>query len=375
MNDFFDIADFGAIRDGIADDTIPFQQALNEAGSRINKGPQTVYYSGIPAISSPLIIPPLVTLQGNHAARTEIPEPKNKIKALSTFTGNAMLKMIDQVSGNYSIQSYGQSIKDVTLDGSAAKAKALFSGIRSEGLVRGIKLHNVSIFQVSDRGIQNSSLNSATGYSWHADNVQVGGAGVDGFRLSGLTDGTWINCRAIGCGRHGWYIDGCPNSLWSNCRSEWSKQHGWLITSNWGTGRGSGGALFSNCSTDRNNFDGFNVSVIGNSSLGFTNINARRDGRNNGLGGSGYSGFRINGSTMPISIDNLFVYPGVDDSGNGTVSPDYGFRAQNSTWVRVNSGYLHARVTPHQNMGGNTFYEVSSGVGKATGDTVSPVRS
>jgi hypothetical protein len=285
-----------------------------------------------------------------------------------------MIRMVDQIIGGYPFQSYGQVIENLALDGRPAKANTLFSGIRTEGVVRGVRVRDVSVMHVSDRGLQTATANNGIAFSWEVQNLQALACGSDGFRIAGMTDTTFLNCRALGCGRHGWYIDGCANSTWTNCRSEWSGQQGWNLDGGWGGNTGSGGAQFLNCSTDRNNFNGWLIKATGNAPLAFTNLMCRRDGRNGGAGGSGYAAVRVEGATMPITIDNLTVYPGVDDDGNGTNSPNYGFRALNSTWVSVNSGYLHAAVTPHQDGGGNGKYSVASVVGRATGPTLTPTR-
>jgi hypothetical protein len=370
----FDAADYGARLDGATDDTAAIQTAINAAAAHTgNARSKIVHIAGIARISAPLLLPPLVTLRGGHAARAETPTPPAMIKALATFTGTAMIRLLDQDTGGYSTVSYGQRICDLTLDGGAAKTTATFSGIRSDGLVRGVLLQNVSIFQVSDRGVQTASANGRTAYSWNLDNVQVGAAGLDGFRLSGMTDTTIIGCRAIGCGRNGWFLDGMPNSTFTNCRAEWNLV-GWHIYSNWGTGAGAGGGMWVNCSTDRNTQDGFYLASLGTAPMAFANIYCRRDGRNTGTGAGGYAGFRIDGATTPISINNLVVYPGVDDDGTGTNSPQYGLRANAATWVSLTSGYLHAASTPHQNTSGNTYYHVAPGVGQATGPTTAPTR-
>lgn len=356
------------------DNTTGIQQALNDAGA-LATGDRRVLVPGTARISVPLVVPPFVSLEGTHAARNDTPSQPGKIRATAGFTGSAMVKFLDQTTGGYSVISFGQRLLNITLDGSLAYAGAqVYSGVRADGVVRGVRLDNVTVQNVTDRGIHVASANGGNPYSWHCDNVQVLAAKVDGFRLPTMTDGTFINSRAIGCGRHGWYIDGCANSTFTNCRAEWNTQNGWNLDGGWGTGTGSGGTLFTNCSTDRNGFNGFLVKATGNPPLRFSNIMTRRDGRNGGAGGAGYAGFRVDGATCPIIIDGITCFPGVDDDGANAASPQYGLRVNGATWVDVGSGYLHAVSGAVSDLGGNTYFNVSSRVGRATGPTSAPVR-
>lgn len=370
-----DVRLYGALGDGSTDDTAAIQSALNAA---YNGGGPWGKVVTLPAgftfrISAPLVIPPYVTLRGGYQVRGSNTQA-TCLKSTAGFTGSAMLLMVDQATGGYAVPSYGQVIENVTLDGGAAKAFATFSGIRANGSVKGVTLRNVAVVDVSDRGVQSATVSSANPYSWQIENVQVSAPGVDGFRLSGMTDTTMVGCRVIGAGRYGYNLDGMANSSFTACRAEWSGQRGWFIASNWGSGNGSGGATWVGCSTDRNDQDGFWVEATGTATLTFSGCVARRDGRNAGAGFGGYSGFAVVGATTPVVVDGLAVFPGVDDGGGGHNSPQNGVRVATSTWFGLGSGYVHADGTAILDGGGNGALLIGTAVGRATGTTAAPVR-
>jgi hypothetical protein len=377
INDWqiINVVEFGAAGDGTTDDTTAIQAALDAAYTDSATVPQgrTVYLpAGTFRISAPLTIPPYVTLRGPYAMRgTNI--QKSIIKPMSTFSGTAVLTMVSAASGGYLTRSEGQRFVDITIDGDVLPGTT--TGILATGDVHGVVMHNVSIDAVTDRGVQTVTDGSGNPFSWYLNNVQVSTATLDGFRLASATDSTLIDCRAIGCGRHGYYVSAMANSIFTDCRSEFSGQQGWNIADSWGTGTGSGGAVWNGCTTDRSERNGFLITATGSATLQFNGIVCRRDGRNANGGGGGYAGFAASSATAPVQVDGLVVYPGVDDDGTGTNSPQIGFISTGSTWVSLGSGYLHAQTTAFTDGGTNTFLQRGPGVGLATGSTTAPTRS
>jgi hypothetical protein len=364
-----DIRDFGATCGGVADDTAAIAAALAQADAGPDK---TVYLPGTPVISAPLRPMPFVTMVGDYATRATDIEYGPRLIASASFQGAAMILMTEDMAGGGRV-SFGQTFERLTLDGTRAKSRATFSGIRADGIVRGARLRDVSIRNVSDRGVHGAPVNGRGPYSWQFDNVQVIHPGVDGFRLTGMTDATFTGCRAIGAKRHGWWIDGCANSTWSQCRAEWCGGEGWNITGGWGSGIGAGGGVWQCCSTDRSGRNGFLVAASGTPPLIFSNIMNRRDGRNGGLGGGGFSGFLVKDSTCPVVVGFLSVYPGVDDDGGAVNSPQYGARRINSPYARLTSGFLHAAEFPWADDMSPVW--VDGSVGRASGTTDNPFRS
>ncbi|MGV9001832.1 MAG: glycosyl hydrolase family 28-related protein [Candidatus Saccharimonadaceae bacterium] len=347
---------FGAVGNDTADDTVAIQTALNAC----DEGGTVLFPVGQYRISAPLSVPPYVRLQGSYGMRGQstLTSIASRIKPLASFTGAAAIVLLDKEQGSYSKDNEGIIIKDLTLDGSALGA-TLASGIKATGLVHGVQLVNLNISYFTDRGLFTTSFTRADTtiqipYSWYMENIQVWATGSDGFRLASLTDSIVNNCRAIGTGRHGFYINGMANSTFTNCRAEWSTQHGFWLQGSWGTGQGSGGTIFTNTTTDRNKFDGIRVESTGSAAILFNGLMLRRDGRNGGTGGGGYTAMRVINATTPIHISDLIVYPGVDDDGTSTNSPEIGFTASGSLYTNVVSGFIHAATTAWLDGGLNT---------------------
>lgn len=370
--------DYGAAGDGATDDTAALQAALNAtpAGGACVLGAKTY------AISSPLTLPPGVTLLGPVLGRrvdqvsTEVPIAA-KIKCLPGFLGAAAILLLDKEQGGYSGDNNGSRIVGVNLDGSAI-ASGSVDGIKATGLVHDVIISNVWIYSFSHNGLTTSSytrLDSSTPhpYSWVMHDVAAHNCQNNGFSLNGLTDSDLLEVHALGSGAHGFFLATMANSHVVSCHAEWSTQHGYYVTGGWGTGTGPGGAVFSACTTDRNGHNGFYVDATGNGTLRFVGCEARRDGRNGGAGGSGYAGFATNGSTMPIVLD-LVTYPGVDDDGSGTASPDYGASFASSANISVIGGHLHGVLAGWHDSGGNTFLRRAMNVMESTGPTSSPSR-
>jgi hypothetical protein len=367
---------FGATGNGTTDDTAAIQAAINSAFVNSATVPQggVVYFPvGTYMISTPLVVPPYVTLQGTYMQRGSVANVV-AIKATSTFVGSGLVTMVDATTGGYLTTSEGQRFFNLTIDGTLLGA-TVAAGILATGLVHGVMMKDVSVNGATGDGVQSVTNGSGHPYSWYLEDVQISNAGIDGFRFDSVTDSTFIGCRAIGCVRRGWYVNGLANSTFYGCRSEFSGERGWYITGSWGTGQGSGGAVWTNCSTDRSTQDGVYIDATGSPVLQFVGLMLRRDGRNGNTGGGNFSGLTCVSATVPIMISGIGVYPGVDDDGSGTTSPQRGINSTGSTWVVVDSGYIQGATTAVNDGGTNTLFAVGPTVGIATGTTAAPTRS
>ncbi|EPD63186.1 right-handed parallel beta-helix repeat-containing protein [Streptomyces sp. HGB0020] len=371
VRDWLNVIDFGAKGDNVTDDTAAIQAAL----AACPMGGVVYLPAGAYRTSAPLTIPPAVTLMGTHTNLMSVVglvDPPCYIKPLSTFVGDAVIKFLDAAMGGYSTISAEHRILNVMIDGSDYTDPGM-DGIRAVGNVQNVGLRDVTIRRVTGAGINTAENAGFFPYSWRCHRVMVDNAGWHGFAVQVMTDVTLIDCQAIGCGANGFEIANAANSQMIGCRAEWNDNNGIHITGDWATGTGSGGMLVGDCSTDRNGFNGVLVDATGHAPIQIENLHTRRDGRNNGAGGGGYAGLNCDGATVPVLVGMVTCYPGVDDDGTQTNSPQYGARFTGNTYVAVDSGFLHADTAGWSDGGGNAILRRGPNIGERTGTTAAPV--
>lgn len=369
---------WGATGDGATDDYAAIQAGLDA----LSPGAILFLLPGVYRTSLPLVIPPGCWLEGSHGNRvnnaslaTEV-AILSYIKPLSTFTGAAALRMLDREEGSYAADNAGQRIMHVALDGSSLGGSTI-DGIKATGYVHDVYMDNVSVFGFPHNGVTATSYTrsvvpggSQHPYSWTLNNVISQGNANIGFSMNGTTD-TWMShCQAIGNTSYGFFLAAMANSTYTSCRSEFNSR-GYYITGSWGTGTGSGGGTWLGCSTDRNTQHGYHIDATGSAPLNIIGPYCRRDGRNSGTGGGSFAGIFGDSSTCPINIVSPNIFPGVDDSGSGTNSPQIGIRESSCTFLGVSGGgYVHAATTA---LSGNILR--GPGLQTATGSTASPTRA
>lgn len=332
---------FGADPTGAADSTAAIQNALNAAPNG-----QPVYLpAGVYKTTAPLTLPAGSVLLGASGwDNYSYGDVGTAIKPSAAFAGTEVLYMADVSSAS----TQGSVIRHLGIDGSALTVTA--DGIRVFGPVHGVVLQNVfisactgwGINQLTDPGV--SSGNTCP-FGWSVDHVRVHECAGGGANLPAHTDSTWIDIYVLGCGNtsgHGFAITGAPsNSHFTNCRAEWTGTgDGFHLTGSWNTGTGSGPFTMTGCSTDRNQLNGFYCDATGKAPVIVSNCIFRRDGRNSKSGGGGYAGIQLSSTSVPLFFSNITVFPGVDDDGTGTNSPQYGVSFASSTFVQILSGYV-----------------------------------
>ncbi|MFE5258228.1 right-handed parallel beta-helix repeat-containing protein [Streptomyces coelicoflavus] len=367
VRDWLNVLDYGAQGDGVTDDTVAIQAALNACPM----GGIVYAPGGSYRTSTTLSVPPGVTLTSTHTNLMTVPnlvDPPCYIKPLATFEGNAVISFLDEIDGGYATISAEHRIVKVMIDGSDLTAPGV-DGIRARGNIQNVQLIDVTVRQVTGAGVHTEANAGKFPYSWRLTRVMVDNVGWHGFALEVMTDITLIDCQAIGCGANGFEISNAANSHAIGCRSEWNVNNGFHLTGDWAVGTGSGGMLLGDCSTDRNGYNGILVDATGNPPIQLDNIETRRDGRNGGAGGGGYAGLACAGATVPVIVGLLTCYPGVDDDGTQENSPAYGFRATGCTYVSVDAGFLHADTAGWSDAGDNTILRRGLNIGERVGTT------
>lgn len=356
----------GAKGDGTTDDTAAIQAALNTAPS----GGGVYLPAGVYVTSAPLTVPPQVTFLGAHGGHID-DLTGGVIKPKSTFSGSAVILLVDQATGGYSQVSAEQRIEKISVDGSNLSGSTI-DGILATGYVHGVYLTDVQIRHIPNHGVNTTSNGSGSPYSWRATRVHVSSPGGIGISAS-QTDATWTDCEVIGAGSHGWFVGGAANSVFIGCRAEWSSLDGFNLGSSTGTSAGSGGPTFVGCTTDRNSHNGVSIpsAASGNGPVTIVGCTFRRDGASDTT--TGYAGININGAAEPVTITGCTVYPGTNDDGTGNATPKYGISVTSATGpVSINGGHFHAITEAVHDGGSNTRMARGVNVSERTGTTSSP---
>ncbi|MFD9276913.1 glycosyl hydrolase family 28-related protein [Streptomyces mirabilis] len=366
----------GAAGDGVTDDTAALQAAIDACPPG-----GTVYFPrGVYKTTATLDLKSGVTLLGSHSNLMVGPGMGDGdypcyIQAAGPFTGTSVIQIIGDADGTHPAISGEQRISNLMIDGSQLAGTSV-DGLYARGNVQNVVLDDFCVRQMPNNGIVTAA--NAGGqwpFSWRMRHVMADGCHAHGFLFSLMTDLTAIDCQAIGSWANGWVLTNLPNSQLTNCRAEWCGNHGYLINGDWGNGAGSGGAVFTGCSTDRNGWDGIHVSAAGTAPLQFNGLMLRRDGRNGGTGGGGYAGLAVAASGMPVIASNVTCFPGVDDTGTSTSSPQYGVSVTgSSTLLQLDDASLHA-ATRGLNSDNTSTVMLGQNVAYATGPTSAPVRS
>ncbi|AUG87409.1 minor tail protein [Streptomyces phage Percastrophe] len=363
-------ADF--VGDGLQDQ-LAIQQAVDAAFAL--GGGIVQLSSGVFHTTAPVTLHPAVTLQGVHGDQIFNPDQTTSLSYIqpsATFMGGAAIVLLGQTAGGYTEKSAEQRIRHLTINGDESPAG--IHGIQGSDYIHGVTLEDVGIVRVTGKGIYTFTENASQPFSWTMRRVMVDNSVGVGIHLINHTDFTGIDVISIGAGSDAFVLSNMPNSRMIGCRAEWSEGHGYKIEGNWGTGSGSGGMIFSACSTDRNRANGFDITSTGNAPISLVGCYTRRDGRNDGSGGAGFAGIYAAAAATPLVISNWSQYPGQDDGGAGVISPEIGGYFNNNTSVQLESAYIHGATTA-VTQSGNTNFMLGKNVVYVTGDTAAPART
>lgn len=363
---------YGAVGDGTTNDSPSIQAALNAApmGGIVYLPP------GVYGTLTPLRVPPYVTLMGSHGAgevQPGAPDPVSSIKPLAAFAGDAVIEVLDQQLGSYSILAAQQRIERLTIDGSAVPGATAVDGIRMTGQIQAPIVRDVCIRDMTGGGINTVfNLTAPPGpqapFVVRLDRVTIMWPDGTAVALNNSTDSILTDVYVLGGGSFGWFIAGAGNSTFVACRAEWCGLDGFRITV------GNGNLRMIGCSTDRNNDHGISVDGDPEYALLMTCCTLTRDGRNSGAGGGDKAGLNVDGADCRVIADNLLVHTGADDDGvTGPQTPQYGVRMDTSAYLSLASGIVGGVDAAILDAGGNTTLLRGASLKETTGPATAVV--
>jgi hypothetical protein len=321
-------APYGAAGDGATDDTAALQGALTAAGAA---SPLASVYlpPGVYGTSAPLVVPSGVTLRGDKGNVYDSAHYGAVIYPLSTWGQGSAAQEAVIILGAGTAAASECAVRSLSIDTTGTSVTC--DGIDGNGSADNVLLDDVYIYYA------NSGVNPKGGNTWYGSRVHCYQCyiGFDGWG----TDSSWTDCLAEGCSGPGWTTTNAINTTLTACRSEWSAGNGFTVA---GTSAATGGVSLVGCSTDRNGSNGIEVSSTGTFPVLISGYQSRRDGASSSSGN--YAGLQVDATcTSPVIVDGMTCFPGYNDQGTGTESPEYGIRVvSGATFVQVTNAYLHA---------------------------------
>jgi hypothetical protein len=370
--DWINVLSYGADPTGVRDSTAAMTAALTAAPLG-----GTVYLpTGIYTTSAPLVVPPYVAIQGDPAT-SQVPwvHAGSVIKPAASFSAGsypvpAVILLLSQAAGGYPLASEEQKFRNIMISGEDLPAGV--HGIGCYGNVRRVQLRDILISRVTGNGIhQQSDPSGNQPDAWTAIHVFSRYNGGCGYFLRSA-DSNWTKCLSTNSGAEGWLINTTSNSLYIGCRSEHSGTVGYRYQCA-NNGQASGSVAFVGCSTDQSTTHGIELDGPRGVPVLLSGCYLRRDGANNDAGGGGFAGVFANGYPGSVIMTGCAVFPGVDDNGAGTNSPQFGLKMTGSTYVQVSGCRFHAASTPVSDDGTNTAVVYDGATSFATGLTSTPV--
>ncbi|MEU0770557.1 glycosyl hydrolase family 28-related protein [Streptomyces albogriseolus] len=373
VTDYYNARSYGALGDGETDDI----EALQAAVDAVPLGGTLYLPNGDYRTSRTLYVKPGITVEMAHSNLMAVPnltDPPCRIKPLPGFTGDAAIVIQNRDDGGFTTIPAEHRLINVMVDGSGYTDTPV-DGLQAKGNIQNVVMRGCTFRYMSGNGIYTGvGTDGIFPYSWRLYRVMCDNNRGHGFSFAVMTDITMFDCQSIGNWANGFELRNLANSQMTLCRAEWNGNYGYNFTGNWANGPGAGALVAIGCSTDRNGWDGLHIDAIGTPPLLFNGLMLRRDGRNNAAGGAGYAALSVYGATTPLVITGLTVYPGTDDGGTGTPSPEIGVKILNGTTAfTLDDAFVQAATTPFQDDGTNGYIQLGPSIITATGPTEAPV--
>ena len=332
---------------------------------------------GLYKIAAPLIFPPHTGAVGGPGTVQvgSWSEFGSVIKPAADFAQgsaplNAVILLLDQVTGGYSMSNEDVHLRDLLVTGSALPTGNTVHGLASYGSVGRVQLERVHLARMGGTGLWQDWTEGQPG-GWSCSMVFSRYNGGHGFRLRSA-DSNWTKCLATNAGLNGWELFNCTNGQFHGCRSEWSGQEGYHYTTDNAGNAGSGSVLFCGCTTDRSTHNGFLVAGSAGASIPLTLCGCvlRRDGSD---GGNNRAGINVTGYSATVAITGCEVHPGSNDDGTGRYSPYNAIRATSGSRLQLSGGYLQSTTSPWYKDGTSSIVYPANGVTFARGNNNAPV--
>jgi hypothetical protein len=376
----------GADPTGVHDSTAAISAALTRAAACITTpgSPSVVYLaSGTYTTTAPLVIPPGVALLGdmaNEMSSFSDIATGTIIRPAATFAQagaprNGVIVIPGQTAGT-GVVAEEHKITGIFVDGSRLPAASTTDGITIVGNARRVHLARIMIAHNGGNGF--SAVADAHGNvpdALRLQRVMARWCGQAGFLIFRVSDCTFTDCLAENCTGNGWDITNLSNCTLIGCRSE-HNSIGYAVT-NTNEGTGSGGGKLIGCSTDRNQRHGIAITTANKTGVPviLSGCAFRRDGRNKDAGGGGFAGIDVTGYPGVVQVSGCTVFPGVNDDGTGTNSPQTGLNVASTTALRatviVSGSYIQAAGAAIADDGLGTVL-LDSSTALATGTTSAP---
>jgi hypothetical protein len=219
----YDVTDYGAVGNGVHDDTVAIQEAINTAVSDTNGG-VILFPPGVFLISSALTVYPHITFTGSGAG---VADGSGGGEGLAISEISQSSTTANAISGT---DVYDFSINSLTISGpGSGSGIGVALSLSTDGDSRYITMDNIAVQNFGSDGIKIDTLIVSS----FSDVICYGNGGF-GFNLhasnsSAATSTTFNSCWAHDNVLAGWSVDHMVYSSFVACATDTNGQQGWLI--------------------------------------------------------------------------------------------------------------------------------------------------